>query len=80
MLCPRPTDAEVDANAAIWAAELLAHPLAPTLPEEIRLRLAAIMAGAWPGRPEDARRMIWLAASHLDAVAIRAALGWRIAL
>jgi hypothetical protein len=70
MLCPRPTDAEIDADPAAWAAELLAHALAHRLPWRLRLLLAGVSIGAPWLLVEDARRVIREAAVALDAAAI----------
>ena len=74
MVCPRPTDAELDINPAAWAAEVLAHPLAPILPESTRDLLSAIAAEAPWMRPADAHHVIWLAVDGIDAEAIRLGL------
>ena len=72
MLCPRPSDPEIDANLAAWAAELLDYPLAPTLPKSTRHELAAIRAGARPPGAAGVFRLAWVA---LDAEAIRLSVG-----
>jgi hypothetical protein len=74
MLCPRPTDAELDANPAAWAAEVLVHPLARRLDWETLWVLQAIAAEDPAIRPEDARPVLRLAMAAIDLAVVQIGL------
>jgi hypothetical protein len=72
---PHLTDAYLDANRLLLAAEVLVHPFALQLMPASLDALAAIAAEEPWVRPEDARRVLRLAITGIDSLEIAASLG-----